>query len=124
MPESHLSARIVLTSTSNADEAALIARTLVEERLAACATLIPTVESVYHWEGQIETSTEALLLLKTGPEQLAALESRLRELHSYQVPEFLVLDIESGSHPYLEWLHASLRKPPMAASTPTHLGPV
>jgi periplasmic divalent cation tolerance protein len=123
MPDSAPQARIVLTSTSNADEAALIARTLVEERLAACATLIPAVESVYHWEGQIETSTEALLLLKTGPEQLAALENRLRELHSYQVPEFLVLDVESGSHPYLEWLHASLRKPQAPVLNPTHFGP-
>jgi periplasmic divalent cation tolerance protein len=123
MPESHLSARIVLTTTSNADEAALLARTLVEERLAACATLIPAVESIYHWEGQIETSTEALLLLKTTPDQLAALEGRLRELHSYQVPEFLVLDVESGSHPYLEWLHASLRKPAAAASNPSHPNP-
>ena len=124
MPESQLSARIVLTTTSNPDEAALLARTLVEERLAACATLIPAVESIYHWEGQIETSTEALLLLKTIPEQLPALESRLRELHSYQVPEFLVLDIESGTLPYLEWLHASLRKPPVVASKPSQPGPV
>lgn len=123
MPEPHLSARIVLTTTSNADEAALIARTLVEERLAACASLIPAVESVYHWEGQIETSTEALLLLKTGLDQLAALESRLRELHSYQVPEFLVLDVESGSHPYLEWLHASLRRPAVLASGSPRSGP-
>jgi periplasmic divalent cation tolerance protein len=123
MPDSTLQARIVLTTTSNADEAALIARTLVEERLAACASLIPAVESVYHWEGQIETSTEALLLLKTSPDQLAALESRLRELHSYQVPEFLVLDVESGSHPYLEWLHASLRKPALLASGPPRSGP-
>ncbi|HZP05601.1 MAG TPA: divalent-cation tolerance protein CutA [Terracidiphilus sp.] len=110
MPESRSRAHIVLTSASNADEAALLARTLVEERLAACATLIPTVESIYHWEDQIETSTEALLMLKTSSEQLAALETRLRELHSYQIPEFLVLDVDSGSHSYLEWLFASLRK--------------
>ena len=122
-PDPHLSARLVLTTTSNADEAALLARTLVEERLAACATLIPAVESIYHWEGQVETSTEALLLLKTVPDQLPALESRLRELHSYQVPEFLVLSIESGSHAYLEWLHASLRKPPFAAANPARPGP-
>jgi periplasmic divalent cation tolerance protein len=116
MPESRLSARIVLTTASNADEAALLARTLVEERLAACATLIPGVESVYHWEGQIETSSEALLLLKTGNDQLAALEARLRELHSYEIPEFLVLSVDSGSQPYLEWLHASLRRPQALAS--------
>jgi periplasmic divalent cation tolerance protein len=102
---------IVLTTAANHDEAARLAGTFVEERLAACATLIPTVESIYRWEGQIESSTETLLLIKTAPEQLPALEARLRELHSYQVPEFLVLEVESGSHPYLEWLFASLRKP-------------
>jgi periplasmic divalent cation tolerance protein len=118
-----LPARIVLTTASNADEAALLARTLVEERLAACATVVPTVESIYHWEGQIETSSEALLLLKTTPEQLAPLESRLRELHSYQVPEFLVLAVESGSHAYLEWLHASVRRFPLAQSHPSRVGP-
>ncbi len=116
MSESRTSARIVVTTASNADEAALLARALVEERLAACATLIPGVESVYHWEGQIESSTEALLLIKTGSDQLAALEVRLRELHSYQIPEFLVLSVESGSHPYLEWLYASLRKPQVTGS--------
>lgn len=123
MPESRPTAHIVLTSASNADEAAQLARTLVEERLAACATLIPTVESVYHWEGQIETSTEALLMLKTSSEQLAGLEGRLRELHSYQIPEFLVLDVDSGSNSYLEWLFASLRKPQMIGSGVPPAGP-
>ncbi len=117
MPDATPQARIVLTTTANHDEAARLAGALVEERLAACATLIPTVESIYRWEGQIESSTETLVLLKTAPDQLAALEARLHELHSYQVPEFLVLNVESGSHPYLEWLLASLRKidhPPVA----------
>jgi periplasmic divalent cation tolerance protein len=111
MAENHHSARIVLTTAANPDEAALIAGTLVEERLAACATLVPGVQSIYHWEGQIETSTETLLLLKTTADQLLAIETRLHELHSYQIPEFLVLEIAAGSHPYLEWLTASLRKP-------------
>jgi periplasmic divalent cation tolerance protein len=118
MPEPTPQARIVLTTTANHDQAAQLAGTLVEERLAACATLIPTVESIYRWEGQIESSTETLVLLKTAPEQLAALETRLRELHSYQVPEFLVLEVESGSHAYLEWLQMSLRKPEHPASNP------
>ena len=78
-------------------EATHLARTLVEERLAACATLIPAVQSIYHWEGAIESATETLLLLKTGPEQLPALEARLHQLHSYQTPEFLVLDVEGVS---------------------------
>jgi periplasmic divalent cation tolerance protein len=110
MPESTPPARIVLTTTATTEEADRIARTLVEENLAACATLIPAVQSIYHWEGKIESSTETLLLLKTGPDQLPALEDRLHELHSYQTPEFLVLNVEAGSHPYLDWLHASLRK--------------
>jgi periplasmic divalent cation tolerance protein len=118
MTEPTLHARIVLTTAANHDEAARLAGTLVEERLAACATLIPTVESVYRWEGQVESSTETLLLLKTAADQLAALEARLHELHSYQVPEFLVLNVESGSHAYLEWLLASLRKPEHPALNP------
>jgi len=102
--------RIVLTTTASPEEAARLGRTLVEERLVACATLIPAAQSIYRWQGQIESSTETLLLLKTGPDQLAALEARLLELHSYQTPEFLVLGVESASHSYHEWLHDSLRR--------------
>jgi periplasmic divalent cation tolerance protein len=101
--------QIVLTTAATPEEANLLARTLVEERLAACATLIPAVQSIYHWEGRVESTTETLLLLKTGPDQLAALESRLRQLHSYQTPEFLVLGVEAASQAYLDWLQAALR---------------
>jgi periplasmic divalent cation tolerance protein len=110
MPEASPPARIVLTTTANPEEAARLGRALVEERLAACATLVPAVQSIYRWQGQIESSTETLLLLKTGPDQLAALEARLLQLHSYQTAEFLVLGVESASHPYLEWMHDSLRR--------------
>jgi periplasmic divalent cation tolerance protein len=109
MPEANPPVRIVLTTTANPDEAARLARTLVEERLAVCATLIPAVQSIYRWQGQIESATETLLLIKTGPDQLAALEARLSELHSYQTPEFLVLGVEACGQPYLDWLRASLR---------------
>jgi periplasmic divalent cation tolerance protein len=105
------SVRIALTTCASPGEASRLARTLVEERLAACATLIPSVQSIYHWQGEIELSTETLLLLKTGPEQLAALEARLHQLHSYQTPEFLVLGVEGISHPYLEWLQSALGRP-------------
>jgi periplasmic divalent cation tolerance protein len=111
MPESSPPVRIVLTTTANPEEASRLGRTLVEERLVACATLIPVVQSIYRWQGQIESSTETLLLLKTGPEQLAALEARLHELHSYQTPEFLVLGVEACGQPYLDWLQESLRRP-------------
>jgi periplasmic divalent cation tolerance protein len=109
MPEATPPVRIVLTTTVNPEEAAQLGRTLVEERLAVCATLIPAVQSIYRWQGQIESATETLLLVKTGPDQLAALEARLYELHSYQTPEFLVLGVEACGRPYLDWLQASLR---------------
>jgi periplasmic divalent cation tolerance protein len=111
MPEAPPPARIVLTTVANPEEAARLGRTLVEERLAACATLIPAVQSIYRWQGEVESSTETLLLLKTGPEHLVALEARLHDLHSYQTPEFLVLGVEAASQPYLDWLLASLRQP-------------
>jgi len=108
MLETTSSARIALTTTASLEEANRLGRALVEERLAACATIIPAVESIYSWKGKLETSSEAMLMLKTGAEQLAALEARLRQLHSYETPEFLVLSVESGSHDYLEWLFGSL----------------
>jgi len=101
--------RLVLTTTATPEEAAELGRTLVEECLAACATLIPAVQSIYRWKGEVESSTEILLLIKTGPDQLAALELRLHKLHSYETPEFLVLDVGSDSQPYLDWLQSSLR---------------
>ena len=111
MPSPTPPARLVLTTVANPDEAARLARTLVEERLAACATLIPGAQSIYRWQGAVESSSETLLLIKTGTEQLAALEARLHELHSYQTPEFLVLDVDAASQPYLDWLLESLRQP-------------
>ena len=110
MPETNPPIRIVLTATASPDEAARLARALVEERLAACATWIPAAQSIYHWQGQVESASESILMLKTSPEQIAALEVRLHQLHSYQTPEFLVLDVDSASHPYLEWLQQSLGK--------------
>jgi periplasmic divalent cation tolerance protein len=104
---------LVLTTAATPDEGRLLARTLVEERLAACVTLIPAVESIYRWKETIESSAETLLLIKTSHDQLPALQSRLHALHSYTLPEFLVLDVdaESSSHPYIEWLQDSLRNP-------------
>jgi periplasmic divalent cation tolerance protein len=111
MLESTSTARIAMTTVSSPEEAARLGRTLVEERLAACATLLPAANSIYHWKDQIESSVECLLLLKTAADRLTALEVRLNELHSYQTPEFLVLAVEAGSHAYLAWLEASLREP-------------
>ena len=110
MPDSNSLARVILTTAADPDEAGRLAHTLVEERLVACATLIPSVRSIYRWQGEVEDSTETLLVLKTGPHLVEALEARLHALHSYKTPEFLVLRVESGSQRYLEWLQAGLRK--------------
>lgn len=103
-------ARIVLTTESTLEEANKLGRTLVEERLVACATLLPVVQSIYHWKEQIQSAPETMVLLKTSTDLLGALEKRLKELHSYRVPEFLVVPVESGSSAYLEWLFGTLAK--------------
>jgi len=109
--ESTSSARIAMTTVGSLEEAARFGRMLVEERLAACATVLPAVHSIYHWKDQIESSAECLLLLKTASDRLPALEARLNELHSYEIPEFLVLAVEAGSSSYLAWLDGSLHEP-------------
>lgn len=101
-------ARIVLTTAATVDEARRLGRVLVEEKLAACATVIPQVESIYHWHGQVEMSGEAMLLLKTETDKLGELQARLMALHTYDTPEFLVLPVEAGSAEYLDWLHRSI----------------
>ena len=115
MLESTASARIVLTTAANFEEANRLGRALVEERLAACATLIPAVESIYIWKGKLETSSETMLMLKTDVEQLGVLESRLHELHSYETPEFLVIPVESGSQAYLAWMSGGWGAPKSGA---------
>lgn len=107
-PEFPSPARIVLTTAASAEEAARLGRTLVEERLAACATMIPGAQSIYRWKDRIESTAETLLLLKTEVDRLSALEARLHALHSYETPEFLVLAVKSGSQSYLAWLHDCL----------------
>jgi periplasmic divalent cation tolerance protein len=100
---------VVLVTAPSADSAAEIARALVEEGLAACGNVIPGIRSIYRWEGEIHDDAEAMLVLKTERRLVPALKARLQELHPYQVPELLVLPVEDGLAPYLEWLSASLR---------------
>lgn len=100
--------RIVLTTVGSREEASRIGHTLVEERLAACATALPGAESIYHWRGAIESDHETLMLLKTKQKQLDALYARLLDLHSYETPEILVLTVDAASRGYREWLAASL----------------
>lgn len=100
--------RIVLTTASSRDEAKRIAKALVEGRLAACVNLVGGVESIYRWQGKVEEAAEVLLLIKTNVEKLEALETEVRRLHSYDVPEFLIFEVNGGSAAYLKWLDDSL----------------
>lgn len=109
MSETTTTARIVLTTAGSREEALGIGRALVEDGLAACATVIPTAHSIYRWEGKVESAAETLLLLKTEADRLEQLEARLHALHSYTTPEFLVLRVDAGSRAYLDWLAACLR---------------
>ncbi len=97
-------ARIAITTAGSREEAEQIARALVEERLAACVNLLPGVTSVYRWRGEMETAEEVLLLIKTTAERLEELEAAVRRLHSYEVPELVVLRPEAMGKAYLEWL--------------------
>ena len=110
MLENSTTARIVVTTIESIVEARTLARTLVEEQLAACVNIIPQTQSIYRWQSVIEDSTESLLLIKTTTEKLAALEARLLSLHSYSTPEFLTLAVPEGNSDYLGWLTSSLHQ--------------
>jgi periplasmic divalent cation tolerance protein len=100
---------VVLITAPTADAAASIARTLVEEGLAACGNVLPVIRSIYRWEGEIHDDAEAMLVLKTERRLVPALKERLPGMHPYQVPELLVLPVEDGLGPYLDWVAASVR---------------
>jgi periplasmic divalent cation tolerance protein len=100
--------QIVLSTCADREEAERIAQALVEQRLAACVNILPGVQSVYRWQGAVEIAAEVLMLIKTSPAQLGKVQSTIAGLHSYEVPEFLVLPISAGSEAYLAWLGASL----------------
>ncbi|MEI6224322.1 MAG: divalent-cation tolerance protein CutA [Deltaproteobacteria bacterium] len=102
---------VLLVTTPTADVAAAIARTLVEEGLAACGNVVPGIRSIYRWEGKVQEDAEALLVIKTERRLVPELKLRLGELHPYQVPELLVLPVEDGLPAYLEWVSASVRPP-------------
>jgi periplasmic divalent cation tolerance protein len=100
--------RLILSTAGTREEAERIARSLVEDGLAACVNLVPGVMSVYRWQAGIEAADEILLIIKTAVSCVERVEAALGTLHSYEVPEFLVLHPESVSQPYLEWLLTSL----------------
>ncbi|HYE86896.1 MAG TPA: divalent-cation tolerance protein CutA [Vicinamibacterales bacterium] len=95
---------LVLTTFPADGDAESLARTLVQEGLAACVNILPPMVSIYRWQGAIERADERQLVIKTTAARIRELESRIKALHSYDVPEFVVLSIVAGSPDYLSWL--------------------
>ncbi len=106
MPVEHV---LVLTTLPADTDVVAFAKSLVEERLAACVNLLPLMESVYRWEGRVEVESERQLIIKTTRERTETLWERVRELHPYEVPEFVVLSIIDGNDAYLRWIADSTR---------------
>jgi periplasmic divalent cation tolerance protein len=99
---------VVLVTTPDADTAARIARTLVEEKLAACGNVLPGVRSIYRWQGKVEEAQETLLVLKTARARFKEIVDRVRALHPYELPEVVAVPIEAGFDGYLDWVVGSL----------------
>lgn len=96
--------QLVLCTCPDQESALRLAERLVEERLAACANLVPGLVSVYQWQGELQRDPEVLMLLKTTAGRLAELTSRLRELHPYDLPEIIAVPITGGLPDYLSWV--------------------
>ena len=94
----------VFITAPNEKEASSISQTIVGERLAACVNIIPSVRSIYRWQGRVEDEQEVLMIVKTKKSLFERLQQRVKELHSYEVPEIIGLPLAEGSKEYLDWL--------------------
>ena len=99
---------VVLCNCSSDDQAAKIARELVEKRLAACVNILPGVRSIYRWQGAIEDDSEVLLVIKSSRALFDRLRTEIEKLHSYEVPEVIALTVIDGTQNYLNWMDAEL----------------
>lgn len=99
-----MTCRSIYVTTANKEEAVAIGRTLVEERLAACANVFENVTSIYRWEGQVESDSETAVVLKTRAELVDVAVDRIKALHSYDTPCVVAWDIVGGNHDYLDWV--------------------
>jgi periplasmic divalent cation tolerance protein len=105
----HMKTKLIYVTTANLAEATRIAEAVVTERLAACANILDSVTSVFHWDGKLCRENEAVLILKTTEEKTAALTARIKELHSYECPCIVVLPIEGGNPAFMEWIEHEVR---------------
>jgi periplasmic divalent cation tolerance protein len=105
--KSHLGAIdaiVVFVTAASLEQAERIAHALVGERLAACANIVSPIRSIYRWKDEILSDTEHLMIIKTRASLLAKIEARVKELHSYEVPEIIAIPIAAGAKPYLDWI--------------------
>ena len=101
--------RIVFVTCASISEARRITRSAVEKRLAACANIVSGLESIYRWKGKVESAREVLVMIKTDAGRLRELEREVKRMHSYEVPEFVVLPVIASSREYLKWIVESAR---------------
>lgn len=101
---------LVLSTVASAEDGERLAQALVERRVAACVNVLPGVTSFYRWEGQVQKDEERLLLIKTRTDRFDELRTALVELHPYEVPEVIALDVAAGHGPYLSWLDQSVAR--------------
>ncbi|HVN64809.1 MAG TPA: divalent-cation tolerance protein CutA [Candidatus Binataceae bacterium] len=94
----------ILTTVGRQRQAASIARTLVDEQMAACVNIVGPVRSVYRWQGAVHDDREFLLVIKTRADRYPVVERRIREIHPYELPELIAIGVNRGSKPYLDWL--------------------
>ncbi len=95
---------IVQCTTSNKEEAVKIAKSLVKKKLIACCNIIPAVTSVYKWKNKLQEYTEVLMIMKTETALFSHIETEIKKLHSYDIPEIICTPIINGSREYLDWL--------------------
>ena len=100
--------RIVLSTAGSEDEARKIAHALVKRRLAACVNIVGPIHSVYRWKDAVESAPEHLLIIKTTAAAFPRVRDAIRELHSYELPECVMLSVEAGSEGYLKWIEESV----------------
>jgi periplasmic divalent cation tolerance protein len=101
---------IIFVTAASEQEAASLGRTLVEEGLAACANIIPSIRSIYRWKGEIWDERETLIIIKSREDLFERIRSRIRELHSYEVPEITAITVDKGDADYVQWIEAVTTK--------------